>query len=69
MQERLREIVLNPETEPGKAAQCASAWERLEARKAVLKGRPANTSQSIREPKQPKSKKPVVQPLDNLPEA
>jgi len=50
-------------------AQLSRAYVENEKLKRIIKGQPANTSQSIREPKAPKSKKPVVQPLDNLPEA
>lgn len=51
--------VMNPESDPREKAQCALAWDKLEARKAVLNGLPANTSQSIRS--EPKSKvKPVA---------
>ena len=49
MQDQLMQAVLDPETEPREKAQCACAWDKLEARKAVLCGKPANTSQSIRE--------------------
>jgi len=54
---------------PSELAKLTGALVESEKLKRVIRGQPANTSQSIREPKQPKSKKPVVQPLDNLPEA
>lgn len=48
MQVCLHKAVVDPETPVREAAQAACAWDKLEARKAILRGLPANTSQSIR---------------------
>ncbi len=68
MQERLAEAVLDKETEPREAAQCACAWDKLEARKAVLQGKPANTSQSIKQESPKSSKSSSSGPLEPIPE-
>lgn len=66
MQDRLMAAVLNPETEPREAAQCACAWDKLEARKAVLNGLPANTSQSIRSEPVKKSRTQSTGPIESV---
>jgi hypothetical protein len=40
MQKALADAVLDPKSEPHQKACCASAWERLEDRKRILRGRP-----------------------------
>jgi len=60
------QAVLDEETPPREAAQCACAWDKLEARKAVLQGRPANTSQSIRSDPVKKSKQPQAAPMEYI---
>ncbi len=68
MQDRLMDFVLDPEIEPHKAAQCACAWDKLESRKAVLQGRPANTSQSIKPESGRTAKSTTSGPLEPIPE-
>ena len=58
--------VMDDETEPREKAQCALAWDKLEARKAVLQGKPANTSQSIRSEPLKKSKQPQAAPMEYI---
>ncbi len=68
MQDRLMALVLDPETEAHKVAQCACAWDKLEARKAVLQGKPANTSQSIKQESPRNAKSTTSGPLEPIPE-
>lgn len=69
MQARLMADVLDPETSTTARAQVARAWKDLEAMKRVIKGQPANTSQSIREPREKKQSKSSAGPLESLPES
>jgi hypothetical protein len=68
MQDRLMLAVMDDETEPREKAQCALAWDKLEARKAVLNGLPANTSQSIRSEPAKKSKPQSTGPIESVQE-
>ncbi len=68
MQVRLHAIAIDPDADPREAAQCALAWDKLEARKAVLSGRPANTSQSIKsEPAKRNRQSDQTSPIEPLP--
>lgn len=62
MQQRLKTLTMDTKTTAREAAQCACAWDKLEARKAILKGRPANTSQSIRQDVPKRSKQSSNEP-------
>ena|SRR6266550_2521846 len=67
MQDILRRGLSDPDTPLREAAQAACAWDKLEARKAILRGKPANTSQSIKsEPKQKRARvSGPVEPASN----
>ncbi len=67
LQERLCELALDAKTVAREAAQVVIAWDKLEARKAVLMGKPANTSQSIKSEPQARSRKSDSGPLESLP--
>ena len=54
---------------PSELAKLTGALVESEKLKRVIKGQPANTSQSIRESKPSKASKAPLQPLDSLPES
>ncbi len=67
MQEKLMAFVLDDETEPQKAAQCACAWEKLEERKRILNGDPLPGS--LRPEAVKKSRQSSTSgPLESIPE-
>ena len=54
----------NEKTPPAVKAQLARAWKELESLKRVMRGLPANTSQSIREPKEKSKRQSPALPLE-----
>jgi len=64
MQAMLRADVLNPDTTPAERAQLMRAWVDGEKLKRVIRGQPANTSQSIKGEAKPKQRKRITGPIE-----
>lgn len=63
MQDVLNTSVLDPATPIRERAQCACAWERLEERKRILRGRPLPGSLRPK-PKHKRKSYELVQPIE-----
>jgi hypothetical protein len=64
MQDVLYAFITSPDVIPKDAASCTLAWERLEERKRILRGKPMPGSLKPESPK-PKRKTPsVVEPTE-----
>lgn len=67
LQTGIMERVRDEQTKPTVLAMLARSWCDLERMKRVMRGLPANTSQSIREPKAPKRKAQASGPIEDIP--
>src|SRR6266550_1531173 len=68
-QEILMRDIKDTKTTAQVRAQSTRAWKELAQLIRIIRGLPANTSQSIREPREKKQSKSSTAPLESLPES
>lgn len=69
LQDKLAKLALSDSVDAREAAQAACAWDKLEARRAILLGKPANTSQAIKQVDKTRARKRLSGPVEYLPES
>jgi hypothetical protein len=60
LQEKLYNTMLNPKTNDRVLAQLATAWERLEERKRVMRMKPKPKDIDVSKPTRPKGNAPII---------